>query len=59
MKYYNIELTPLSSVNLKQFLHNAGITFESSGAGDLVHFEILATQNQKDMINSFIDTLYL
>lgn len=59
MKYYNIELTPLSSVDLKQFLHAAGITFETSGAGDLVHFEIYATQDQKNMINSFLDTLYL
>lgn len=59
MKYYNIELSPLASVDLKLFLHAAGITFETSGAGDLVHFEILASQDQKIMINSFIDTLYL
>lgn len=59
MKYYNIELTPLSSVDLKQFLHDNKITFETSGCGDLVHFEIYATQDQKNMINSFLDTLYL
>ena len=59
MRYYNIELTPLSSVDLKQFLHDNKITFETSGCGDLVHFEIYATQDQKNMINSFLDTLYL
>ena len=59
MKYYNVELTPLCSGELKQFLHDAGITFETSGAGDLVHFEISASEKQAVMINSFLDTLYL
>ena len=57
MKYYNIELTPMRSTILKQFLHDNRITFESSGAGNLVHFEIYASKNQATMINSFLDTL--
>ena len=59
MKYYNIDLSPLASVDLKQFLHDNKIKFETSACYNSVHFEILATQNQKDMINSFLDTLYL
>ena len=59
MKWYNVELTPICSVDLKQFLHDNKITFETSGCGDLVHFEIQASQTQAKMINDFIDTLYI
>lgn len=59
MKYYNIELSPLAAVDLKQFLHDNKIMFESSGADNLVHFEIYASKNQVNMINSFLDTLYI
>lgn len=59
MKYYNIELATHEAAALKLFLHDAGIKFESSGCYNSVHFEILASQDQKDMINSFLDTLYL
>ena len=59
MKWYNVELTPLSSVDLKQFLHDNKVTFETSGCAGLVHFEIYATQTQAKMINTFLDTLYL
>lgn len=59
MKYYNIELTPLAAMDLKIFLKRNKITFETSGAGDLIHFEIYASQNDVCMINLFLDTIYL
>ena len=59
MKYYNIDLSPLASVELKQFLHDNKFTFETSGNGNLVHFEILASPEQAQAINNFLDTLYL
>ena len=55
MKYYNIELTQTEAAAFKQFLHNAGIIFETSGCYNLVHFEIYASQKQVSMINSFLE----
>ena len=54
MKYYNVELTPLASVDLKQFLHKNKIKYEISACYNLIHFEIYASQNQANMINSFL-----
>lgn len=59
MKYYNIELSPLASVDLRYFLKENNITFETSACYGLIHFEILASQEQATMINSFLDTLYI
>ena len=58
MKWYNIELTKVISGELKYFLLENNITFETSGCGSLTHFEIYASQTQAAMINSFLDTLY-
>lgn len=59
MKYYNVELATHEAMALKLFLRTNGFTFETSACFDSVHFEVLASQEQKDMINSFLDTLYL
>ena len=59
MKWYNVEITPIMGVDLRYFLRNNNITFETSGCDGLVHFEILASQEQATMINSFLDTLYV
>lgn len=59
MKWYNIELTKVISGELKCFLHERNIVFETSGCGDLVHFEIYASKNQATMIDLFLDTLYM
>ena len=59
MKWYNIELTKVFGAELKYFLHERNITFETSGCGDMVHFEIYASKNDANMINSFLDTLYI
>jgi hypothetical protein len=58
MKYYNVELTQAEAADLKQFLLAAGITFETSGCYDLVHFEIYASQKQAIMINSFLEGVF-
>jgi len=57
MKYYNVEVSAYDAVNLKEFLHSNKIYYEASAADKLIHFEILASQEQASMINSFLDTL--
>ena len=59
MKWYNIELSPLASVDLRYFLKENNIVFETSACYGLIHFEICASKKQVSMINSFLDTLYL
>lgn len=56
MKYYNFETMFISlATKLGDFLHDRGIFFEISKAGQYYHFEILTNQNGADMINSFLD----
>ena len=56
--YKNVELSKRDAEQLKVFLKNNKIKFETSGAENLVHFEILVNQFEEKKINDFIDTLY-
>ena len=47
-KWYNVELKETQACIFKDFLHNHGIRFESSGCYNLIHFEIFIT-NQYDL----------
>ena len=54
-KWYNVELQLISAELLKDFLHENGIRFETSGCYNLVHFEIcIYDEKQIDSINSFL-----
>lgn len=54
-KWYNVELHPISAELFKDFLHEKGIRFETSGCFDLVHFEVyIYDEKQIDDINSFL-----
>lgn len=57
MKYYNVEVSIYDAINLREFLYKNKIHYEASAADKLIHFEILASQEQASMINSFLDTL--
>ena len=59
MKWYNVEITPMLGVDLRYFLKNNKIDFETSGCNGYIHFEIYASKKQVTMINSFLDTLYI
>lgn len=56
--YKNVELSKSDAEQLKVFLKNNKIKFETSGAENLVHFEILVNKFEEKKINDFIDTLY-
>lgn len=57
-RYYSYEtgLVPRRDA-LRAFLKQAGIVYELSGCFDAFHFEILATPEQLERINAFLDTL--
>lgn len=54
-KYYNVELSGQDAERLSYYLAKNGFKFETSGAYNLTHFEILATPKQADAINAWID----
>ena len=55
--YKNVELSKDDSNKLRAFLVENKIKFETSGAGDLVHFEVLVNSIEEKKINNFLDTL--
>lgn len=55
--YKNVELSKDDSSKLRVFLVENKIKFETSGVGDLVHFEILVNSMEEKKINNFLDTL--
>lgn len=55
--YKNVELSKDNSSKLREFLIDNKIKFETSGVGDLVHFEILVNSIEEKKINNFLDTL--
>ena len=56
-KYYNIELIKEDAEILKEYLHTNKIYFETSGCGNLIHFEIKLNKSQYENASSFINTL--
>lgn len=56
-KYRNVEVTVNEAEALRVFLKQNEIEYESSQCYDMIHFEILCDDDEKDAINDFIDTL--
>lgn len=57
MKYYNVELEANNALLLKVFLLGARVQYETSGAGNLTHFEILTDVSGAAAINRFLETI--
>lgn len=55
--YKNVELSKSDAEQLKVFLKNNKIKFETSGAENLVHFEILINKFEEKKINEFLEAL--
>lgn len=54
-KWYNIELEKKHVDRFKEYLTNQNITFETSGAYNLTHFEIYATKKQAETIDAWLN----
>lgn len=53
--YKNVELSKDDSNKLRAFLVENKIKFETSGVGDLVHFEVLVDSIEENKVNNFLD----
>lgn len=59
-KYYNFETRFISlRDSLRNFLHENNIYYELSGGNSFYHFEILANENEKEKINTFLDSVII
>lgn len=57
MSWYNVELTQEEAVKFRLYLMATGIRYETSGAFDLVHFEVLVPDSMLRELNDFLEVL--
>lgn len=53
-KWYNIELPKEEAVALRRYLKEHKITFETSEAYNLIHFECLLSEKEMERVNEEI-----
>lgn len=56
-RWLNIELPRETAKRFRGFLRDIHVNFETSEAGNLIHFEVLVTRTEEREINKFLDTL--
>lgn len=57
-KWRNVELKRGNeSETFRQFLKKNGFKYEPSSCFDYIHFEILCSEKEKDVINDFLGNL--
>lgn len=54
-KWRSIELNKHDAVKFKEHLYKTNLKFETSGCFELVHFEVFATSEEADKLNSYLD----
>lgn len=53
-EWYSVELPKNEADILKEYLRKAGIYYEPSEAGTLIHFECLMTKEECEFVNDFL-----
>lgn len=56
-KWLNVELSQADANELKDFLNDNDIEFESSEYYDKIHFEVLVNKYEKEAVNDFLNEL--
>lgn len=56
-KWLNVELSQADANELKDFLNDNDIKFESSECYDKIHFEVLVNEYEKEAVNDFLNEL--
>jgi uncharacterized ParB-like nuclease family protein len=57
-KYYSVELKEQTKIDaLKVKLKGMSIYYEASECYNMVHFEILLTVDEVNLLNNFLDTI--
>ena len=56
-RWLNVELERDDADKLRVFLRQSGIKYETSEAGNLIHFECLMDKVDEEFANGFLDRL--
>ena len=56
-KWLNVELSQADANELKDFLNDNDIEFESSECYDKIYFEVLVNEYEKEAVNDFLNEL--
>ena len=56
-RYMNVELEPHEADSLRAYLRGFGIAYETSQAGNLIHFEVLTDEVDRYFIDRFLEVL--
>lgn len=55
-KWHNVELSQQEAGEFKKYLRDNNIKFETSGAEDLVHFEVFVNTDEMESCDIFLGT---
>ena len=55
--WYNVELRRIDADELREVLSKSGTKYETSEAGELIHFEICCTADRAKSINELLQTI--
>lgn len=56
-KWYNVQLNDNDARELRFLLKASGITYETSGAGHLTHFEVFLNEVEKEKVETLLQAL--
>lgn len=56
-KWVNTELPKETAGRFKECLRDYHMNFETSEVGNMIHFEVLASEKEMEILNQFLDTL--
>lgn len=57
-KWYSVELEPEKARDFRRFIQDKRFSYDSSGAWNLVHFEVLLTDEDLQECNDMLDSLF-
>lgn len=56
-RWLNVDLELVQSILFRQWLINTGIKYETSGNGDLTHFEVFCSEKEVAVANNELDRI--
>ena len=59
MKWYNVELNTNEAHKLRLFLIDNSINYEASSAYNLIHFEIELNDKGYQLVNKFLEKMWV
>ena len=56
-RWLNVDLKPSYAIMFRKWLADIGIKYETSGNGNLTHFEVFLSEEEKTVANIYLDSL--